>query len=63
MKWTKNKPKDPGWYWWRYGIWSGKAPVRVTIIQGELWVDGDGAGTGLLTEWRGQWAGPIPEPK
>jgi len=53
--WTKNKPTEPGWYWYKrmggdvdivYVRWYGK---KLCIMNWEIADDAE-------------WAGPIPEP-
>ena len=36
MKWSTDKPTQPGWYWWR-NVVKGQRPLLV-----EVWVDGQG---------------------
>ena len=63
MKWTKERPKESGWYW----VDDGKVQIA--------WVDFDGKDISVLflndfvydiSEFKQEyveWAGPIPEPE
>lgn len=65
-RWTKQRPDEPGYYWFRQD--AGRTPEVVNV---ELEADGRLVATDLENFWRcmpvedldGQWAGPIPEPK
>lgn len=50
--WTKEPPKEPGWYWVRF---DGNE-VRMLEIRRD-WLKT----VQKITEW--EWAGPIPEPR
>lgn len=54
LRWTKEPPKELGWYLWRE---DNRGIVRVTILPnlGELRF--------YAEKCVGEWAGPIPEPK
>jgi hypothetical protein len=63
MNWTTEKPKVPGWYWWREPGHDGDKDKE--IIQ--LWPDGEVLRPGRGHEWHidglsGEFAGPILEP-
>lgn len=52
LRWTKEPPTKPGWYWVRFD----KEEIRMLEIRrSELKT------IQKFTEW--EWAGPIPEPK
>ena len=70
LKWTSEKPKDIGWYWYRpeprfiprmvYVCWRyepNKDPRWCVIIpcNCDMWLN--------VNEFGGEWAGPIPEPE
>ena len=61
MKWTKDSPVEPGWYWWRVKRDDAEV-IRVVThdaglrLQSEFYND-------LVTKCAGEWAGPIPEPQ
>lgn len=67
MTWTRTRPKQPGWYWYK----EKDEPLRIvqvnplpgqydTRVLGILRADGWYA---RLSAYRGRWAGPIPVPK
>lgn len=62
MRWSNRKPTEPGYYFWRYSRKAGMGVVRICLVAGRLYVDGDSCGNAMLDEWVGQWAGPIDEP-
>jgi hypothetical protein len=65
LVWTKDKPTEPGWYWFRHehiAPWIahvellcrfGKAPFLAVRMQS----------IHTLDKFDGEWAGPIPQPK
>jgi hypothetical protein len=59
LKWTKSLPTKDGFYYWRYGP-KDKEPNRV------VFEDGFAVSISLpefeVSEWDGQWYGPIKEP-
>ena len=76
MIWTSKPPTKEGYYWWRPEknivpvikllIWEGchfelepNAPNKLLVLDwgGEFVRDND------VYAWRGEWAGPIPEPE
>jgi len=62
MKWTKERPTEPGWYW-RKPLNSNpkfnlSVIIKLQIFSGELGY----MGYGLVWD-KYLWAGPIPEPK
>lgn len=61
MKWTKNKPTEPGWYWVedRYGT----DIVYIKQVDDEfyIWCE-ENSDIYPLSE-DAEWAGPIPEPE
>lgn len=65
MKWTKEKPTKPGWYWFRSETEYGTCTTVLEIrnVQGGLVVV-ETIAIYPLEEFReGEWAGPIPEPE
>lgn len=76
MRWTKELPKTPGWYWYRESgneqgcmPWidrmSGPVVVEVESQDGSLsvWVTHMDFTDPLNTDnFPGEWAGPIPPP-
>lgn len=59
--WTRDKPKVPGWYWYR-GLTHEDDPLIVLVDEAGFfqWPDG-GFQEVLLT--KGDWAGPIEPPE
>ncbi len=65
MKWTTEKPTDPGWYWYHPEF--TETPLIVLVsIRGKS-VTFERAGFSMLykisKEGTGKWAGPIPVPE
>lgn len=68
MKWTKEPPAEPGWYWVSY---CGRMEQIVWVERGwlgritthALWPSGDSAVIKLDNAKDYSWAGPIPEPE
>lgn len=69
LVWTDAKPTVPGWYWWRP---YAEAPINEWAVV-EVWTKEVGRNKGelvtrkfgfgnLVSEWTGQFAGPIPQP-
>ncbi len=66
MIWTREKPTQPGWYWYRT-LHHGK-PTFVDMVR--VYPYGDTflvrsmefAGT-FIKDFTGEWAGPIEEPE
>ena len=60
-QWSKTKPTAPGWYWYR-GEAHEDNPFIVLVDQaGQFqWPDGGYQQVGLA---KGEWAGPIEEPR
>lgn len=61
MTWTRNKPTEPGWYWYKP---NGGGACVVLITRGirETLVFQRG-GRVLIGLPDGAWSGPIPEPE
>lgn len=59
MKWTKEKPTVPGWYWKREITWDhlNSSIVYIRLYAGKLCIE----------NWQipddAEWAGPLSEPK
>lgn len=63
MKWTREMPTQPGWYWFRFvGPTEEPTVVNVTVMQGQLLVY-DARDQDWMAIDEGEWAGPIPEPE
>lgn len=60
VKWSKETPTQPGWYWYR--ISKGSYPIIERYDMAAhglaLWENGR-----ILPISPGEWAGPIPEPE
>lgn len=64
MKWSKEKPTQAGWYWWKDLDRPGKPHMAHVVNDGYgLTVYGIEEYSRRLYEVRGEWAGPIPEPE
>ena len=67
MKWTKELPKEEGWYWYKEihkdPEWRKPRVLHVSwnIDHDELLFT-DGRSPRNLSNWPGEWAGPIPLP-
>ena len=61
LQWTKSKPSEAGWYWYR-GQSQEEDPfiVQVDEVGQFQWPDG---GFQEATLTKGEWAGPIEEPE
>lgn len=63
LRWTKEIPTEPGWYWYRCGPKPVYPPTMLEVCKLKGW-------NNLVTadEWEdikdydGEWAGPIPLP-
>lgn len=59
LRWTRETPTEPGWYWMRRG--SGYPDPQVVLLDFDcFWVVGVDESFPLRD---GEWAGPIPEPE
>ena len=65
QRWTRNKPTEPGWYWWRHNACS---PVHATHLERGNGCDQDGlwyAKENMCVPHNaayvpyGEWLGPI----
>jgi len=60
MKWTKERPTEPGWYWCK----GGKKINPICILNLKIRSDGMLTCLGFEIKWDDcLWAGPIPEPE
>lgn len=59
--WTDDLPTSPGWYWFRDQKRSAKCVLIDVNSMGVLFRDGRLPMD--AKSWKGQWCGPIPEPK
>ena len=60
MKWTKERPTESGWYWFRDTTFGVTSVLEVKIHRDKSIRIGP-CYDGEIT--RGEWAGPIPEPE
>ncbi|MDD5722650.1 MAG: hypothetical protein PHY29_02795 [Syntrophales bacterium] len=61
LTWTKEKPKEPGWYWRRTS--SLQQYIREVLLFGDaLWVRNENGAWKMEDMVEGEWAGPIEEP-
>jgi hypothetical protein len=74
MKWTTEKPLDPGWYWVRSKHWSSMSGTRPCMIIRLSSHTPSGCVHPTLAvihgpppffslEYDAEWAGPIPPPE
>jgi hypothetical protein len=64
MRWTREKPTQPGWWWWRYE--AGRKASVMHISEDHIHgmnVFTVGTLVLFLQEVPGEWAGPVPEPE
>ena len=67
MKWTRKRPIQPGWYWWREPEYNNNMPEMAKIVQSTdglrvLWFTG-ALEDDELEQYDGQWAGPLVPPE
>jgi hypothetical protein len=64
--WTRELPMKDGWYWFREDKTHDRYPVekvvRVDVLKLAGPVFRDGRLPNQVSEWPGDWCGPIPEP-
>ena len=60
LEWTREKPKVPGCYWFRWNNEAAGTVYAVRYVNGELYFMYDLTPISKLKEC--EWAGPIPEP-
>jgi len=59
-QWSKIKPSEPGWYWFRGEAHEADAFIVQVDAAGQFqWPDG---GYQEVSLTKGEWAGPIEEP-
>lgn len=64
MKWTKDKPTKPGWYWVKFKKLQSEIYSVTSDERGKLWLlDRDITEPISSCEYIIAWAGPIEEPK
>lgn len=65
LRWTKEKPNKPGYYWRHRSARCDAQVFRVFEIPGKEWFVNLGCGTcsPLYSFEGGEWAGPIPRPE
>jgi hypothetical protein len=69
MTWTHDKPKKPGWYWWKrwHGSVAGEEIVTAEVVESErgllaLFPRHSKSYNSLVIDIAGEWAGPIYPP-
>lgn len=62
MKWTRDRPTEPGWYWSAHDPADDAAPVAVARIDGTLYVNDCGWVELSLCSFPLWSDRPIPEP-
>ena len=60
LRWAKEPPKEPGWYWWR---WCRGAELVPLYVRDGLIVEYPHQSLVRVVDLGGEWAGPIPEPE
>lgn len=63
MKWTKEKPRKTGFYWWRDKEFSPMATIIAADVENRESIIVGSAKVIDFTKAGGEWAGPIPEPE
>ena len=64
MRWTKQTPSVPGWYWFRYKEGEKMEPVHVFFTMTENGSDlGVRGGAFMYLRGTSDWSGPIPIPE
>jgi hypothetical protein len=62
MRWTRNKPTVPGWYWWKtYAVMTNQeAGTSIVFVAEDRYcsIEGD-----YVENLGGEWAGPLPLPE
>jgi len=66
MEWTTERPKKPGWYWYRGSVFKSRIfweMYEVDVDGYRIYTDENGCTKyTIINELDGEWAGPIPEP-
>jgi hypothetical protein len=64
MTWTREKPTQPGWYWWRTGILCNAVKINFDRNETKLFLEkyGDPLHGYFVENLGGEWAGPLVEP-
>lgn len=63
MKWTSDKPTQPGWYWWRSQVFPILTMFHVIETSDyHFFVDNWGGGSMSTLDMDGQWSGPLEPP-
>lgn len=65
LRFSRRLPDRPGWYWYKGSRDRGRdraVKVVEVVDYGGVLRFGDGRLPAGLADWRGEWAGPIPEP-
>ena len=63
LVWTSEPPTEPGWWWYDFNGEFGSTPTEVWVTTDEIWARPLGTISRPIHEWKGRWAGPIPEPR
>jgi len=62
LRWTKEKPTEPGYYWWKSAI--GHGVLEVKFVDGEFRYACGGAEAWFPVRLLGgEWAGPLEVPE
>jgi hypothetical protein len=63
LTWTRTKPREAGWYWWRYGV-DDVWPIILEVTREEACgLDADGQPVANLSLINGEFAGPLSQPE
>ena len=67
MKWSKQRPAQEGWFWWREKPDDDPMCIQVYFASGLFWAWNEGkfdiGDENRVDEIAGEWAGPIPLPE
>ena len=63
MKWSKEPPTEPGWYWWKMGDVSNPMLEVVKLEWNSCYYRLGTRQYYSAHELYGDWAGPIPQPE
>jgi hypothetical protein len=62
LKWTKDKPTQPGWYWWRWSRDKGNAHITRLNEHWQAMENKHVPSNAYYLFEEGEWAGPIEPP-
>jgi hypothetical protein len=60
VRWTREKPSRPGFYWYR-GHGRTRPPIAVEVSDGAVWLCGHEVER-HVEEMSGEWFGPLEPP-